>query len=191
LRKIAITGGLAAGKSTVCRILKEYGAYVIDADEVVHDLLSPQTTVGKQVIELLGSAIIVGNQIDKKKISEIVFSNSEKLKSLEAILHPTVKKEIDLHYQKVKKNKSFKCFVAEIPLLYEASMDKDFDTVIAVVAEPAIARARFSSPSEFNRRAAEQLPPQIKAEKADFVIYNNGDIKTLQYQVKQIIDSIV
>ena len=78
LRKIAITRSLAAGKSTVGRILQEFGAYVVDADEIVHSLLSPNTQIGQKVIELLGSDIVAGNQLDRKKISEIVFSDPNK-----------------------------------------------------------------------------------------------------------------
>ena len=63
LKKIAVTGGLAAGKTTVCQIFKELGAYVVSADEIVHQLLSPDTAVGQQVVSLLGSDIVSGQII--------------------------------------------------------------------------------------------------------------------------------
>jgi dephospho-CoA kinase len=188
LRKIAITGGLASGKSTVCQIFQEYGGYIVDADEIVHQLLSPQTATGKKVIELLGPEIVVGNQIDRKKIAKIVFSDSKKLRSLEKILHPSVKKEIDQCFNRVKNNPSFKFFVAEIPLLYEAGMEKDFDTVITVEADEAVARRRFAGP-DFDPRQARQLSAGQKARKADFVIVNNGDLETLRASVQAIVNN--
>ena len=73
LKKIAVTGGLAAGKTTVCQLFKELGAYVVSADEIVHQMLSPDTVVGQQVVSLLGSDIVSGLGIDRKKIAAKVF----------------------------------------------------------------------------------------------------------------------
>lgn len=187
MRKIAITGGIAAGKSTVCQIFRELGAYVVDADEIVHRLLSPQTTVGQKVIELLGPSVIVGNQIDRRKVSEIVFSNPNKLRALEAILHPAVKQIINQEYQMINTKKAYPFFVAEIPLLYEIGMEDEFQTVIAVICEDNIARNRVKSFDNFTTRSAQQLPSSIKAAKADFIITNNGDLNMLRTSVHNLV----
>jgi len=188
LRKIAITGNLASGKSTVSHILQEYGAYVVDADEIVHSLLSSNTPIRKKVIKLLGPEIVVGNKIDRKKITEIVFSDFEKLTSLEKILHPTVKQEIDRRFNLVKNNPSYKMFVAEVPLLYEAGMQNDFDIVIAVIADEKIARQRFTG-THFQQRYGRQQ--KDKASKADFVITNNGDLTMLKSSIDAILDRLI
>lgn len=188
LRKIAITGSPAAGKSTVCRILKEeYGACIINADEIVNGLLSPNTSIGKKVITLLGSDIVVANQINKKKISEIVFADLNKLDALEKILHPAVRQEMLRQFAAVQ-NSSYQYFVAEVPLLFEAGMDTDFDTVITVIANSKITKKRFAK-DHFEARHQRQLDPAIKASKSHFVITNQGDLKTLKSEIKKIIDS--
>ncbi len=188
LRRVAITGGLASGKSTVCKIFKKNGAYVVDSDAIVHKLLSPDTVIGKQVVGLLGTKIVVKRQIDRKKIAELVFSNPEKLDALEAILHPAVKREIEEAYLAVKKNPSYSFFVAEVPLLYEARMEMMFDTVIAVIADPAIARKRF--PKDYAARMQRQEKAETKALKADFTIVNNGDLASLEKKTLKIIKEL-
>jgi dephospho-CoA kinase len=154
----------------------------------VHSLLSPNTPIGKKVVELLGPEIVVGNQIDRKKISERVFSDIEKLRSLEKILHPAVKQEIDRRFNNVKNNPSYKFFIAEVPLLYEASMEKDFDCVIAVIADEEIARQRSATP-RFTERHARQYSD--KAARADFIITNNGDFNALRSSVEAIMDRLI
>ena len=72
MKKVAVTGGVASGKSVVCQFFKECGAYVVDADAIVHRLLSSDTAIKEQIIHLLGTEIVVGTQIDRKKLAEIV-----------------------------------------------------------------------------------------------------------------------
>lgn len=186
LRKIAVTGGISAGKSTVCQILKEYGAYVVDADAIVHNLLSSKPQIRERVVALLGPEIIIGNQISRKKISEIVFSNPKKLNALEAILHPAVKEEIERQYDRVKTSSAYRFFVAEVPLLYEAQMENDFDTVLAVLAEDATLQKRCTQ-AHFDKRKKRQLSSDLKAAKAHFTIYNNGDLAQLRQSIQNFL----
>lgn len=187
LRKVAVTGGLSAGKSTVCHLLKECGAYTVDADAVVHSLLSLNTPIGKRVVDLLGPEIVIGTQISREKISDIVFFNPQKLNALEAILHPAVRQEINRQYDQVKSNPSYRFFVAEVPLLYEAGMEKDFDTVVAVVASEKTIRER-STKNNTTERRARQLPPSTKAACADYTISNNGDIADLRLSIQSLVN---
>ena len=190
LKKIAVTGGLSSGKTTVCGLLKKQGAYVVSADEIVHHLLSPHTPLGQQVIKLLGSDIVSHHQLDRKKIAHIVFSDSQKLEALEQLLHPQVLDEIEKAYQKIKHNSAYRCFVAEVPLLYEIGAEKRFDLVIAVVADPTLCRARMQTHKEdsledYEKRMKRQLPN--KADRADVTILNNGSFEDLENQVTQIL----
>lgn len=195
LSKIAVTGGLASGKSSVCRLLGEQGAYIVSADEIVHQLLSLNTSVGQQVISLLGSDIIEAGLFNRKKISEKVFSQPDKLKALEKILHPTVLMEIEKRYQYIKEKKQHSLFVAEIPLIYESDTSFHFDYVLCVVADAQICRQRFVqktglSETEYDKRMSFQMSQKDKASKADFTIVNNGDLKKLKNQVYSLLKEL-
>lgn len=196
LRKIAVTGGLSSGKSTVCRFFKDLGAYIVNADEIVHQLLSPETSPGKQVITLLGQEIVVGRQIDREKIAQKVFSNPQLLKSLEKILHPAVRDEIEKHYQSACHENAYTLFIAEIPLLFEAGQEKFYDRTIAVLTDPEVSLQRFIAATgldakAYEKRMANQLPPHVKAQKADYIIINNGKLDEMQEAVQMIYNQLI
>ncbi len=176
LRKVAVVGTLAAGKSTVCQFLKECGAYLVEADKIVHELLSSHKFIGQQVIELLGSEILTERKIDRKKIARKVFSNPSDLRALEKILHPAVKEEVKRLYEQIKDSPSYSFFVAEIPLLDKAGMRSFFDTVIRVEADEKIAKNRFEK--DFEARLKEQK--EWKNIAADYVLSNNGTLTDLK-----------
>lgn len=186
LRKVAVTGGLSCGKSSVCRIFKELGAYVVSADKIAHQLLYSDTTLKQKVVDLLGPDVLVDGNIDRSRIAKIVFVNPNLLQDLEKLIHPLVYKEIDKIYLQQKNSSSPPpLFIAEIPLLYESFRERNYDTVIAVTAEENICRDRFEratgfSQQEFYDRAARQLPVNEKALRADYIIANNGSPEDLQ-----------
>jgi len=195
LKKIAITGGLAAGKTTVCQLFKECGAYVVSADEIVHRLLSPNTHVGQKVIDLLGSDILYDSRIDRKKVSEKVFPYPDKIRALEDILHPAVFDEIDKEYKQVKKEEKYQLFIAEIPLLYESEHAHHFDVVISVLSDPALCKKRFLQNNqhtelEFKQRMARQFDQEKKAQLAHYNLYNNGTKEELGAQVKALYNNL-
>jgi dephospho-CoA kinase len=194
LRKVAITGGLSSGKSTVCRFLAEEGAYVVSADEIVHSLFSSDQAVRQQVISLLGSDVLLNNQLSRDAIAKKVFSQPETLKSLEQIIHPAVFHEIQTRYENIKNNPDYDLFVAEVPLLYETESECRFDQVIVVLSDEKLCRERFSmkqrSSQDFTHRMLRQIPPEKKAARADFVILNNGTLEDLKNQVCKLIPKL-
>ena len=105
LVKVAVTGGIASGKSSACRFFKELGAHVVSADNIVHRLLSPETKVGLQVIHLLGPEIVTKGQISRRAIAKKVFNNPLLLEALEKIIHPAVNEELDKEVQRVRSEK--------------------------------------------------------------------------------------
>ena len=187
LKKIAVTGGLSAGKSTVCEIFRQLGAYVVSADEITHQLLSSGTATAQQIIDLLGSDIIQGNELDRKKFAAQVFSEPDLLAALEKIIHPAVFNEIERKYSQVSREKKHSLFVAEIPLLYEAGEEKNFDAIITVTASRELCRKRYAGSSEeFDKRMARQISPEHKANKAHYIIQNNGSFEDLKNEAKII-----
>lgn len=191
LKKLAITGGLSSGKTTVCRFFKELGAFVVNADEIVHNLLVPGSIVGQQVIQLFGSNIVENNSLNRKKIAEQAFLDIKLLKALEALIHPVVFAEIEKKYQQAKQASKYPLFVAEIPLLYELFKQDDFDIVITVTSDLSICRQRFIKQThqtikEFEQRMAQQVSPKQKAKKSDYVIKNNGSLADLRDQVTKL-----
>jgi dephospho-CoA kinase len=191
LVKIAVTGGLACGKSSVCRFFKELGAYVISADEIVHQLLSPKTTLGQKVIKLIGSDIVINNQIDRSQIAKKVFNHPQLLKALEELIHPAVRIEMEDQYQKVKESHLVSLFVAEIPLLYETGGERFFDFTVVVVADESECQKRFEQSTgygkdEYKKRMERQMSVTEKARRADYVIVNDGSLEEMQKNVFNI-----
>lgn len=191
LKKIAVTGGIASGKTTVCHFLKKHGAYQVSADEIIHQLLEKNITCIREVVALLGSEIIVDGKINRKQVAAYVFSDTKKLQKLENLLHPLLIETIEKEYQKVKYDKRYCCFVVEFPLVQEIEQEKNFDFILAVVCDEVLAKQRFTengfSPLDYEKRMKRQWKLADKAKQADFVIKNDGDLTRLENQVKAFI----
>ncbi len=197
LKKVAITGGLSCGKSSVCRILKELGAYVVSADKIVHQLLSSDTNLGQEIVKLLGSDVLVNQKLDRSRIAHIVFHDLELLQALEKLVHPLVYGEIDKEYQRQKNlSQPPSLFIAEIPLLFESGGKRDYDYTVAVVSNLETCYKRFEQATglgraEFNNRMARQLSLFDKAVLADYVIMNNGTLSDLQQITKELYQKLI
>ncbi len=181
LKKIAVTGGVASGKTTVCQFFKELGATVVVADEIVHDLFKGD--LRKKIVAEFGELIVKEGQIDRKALADLAFNDPEKLRKLERLIHPAVLKKIEEEYRAAQGN----CFVVEIPLLYEIGAEDFYDVVVVVVADEKIARRRFQmGEEEYDLRMKRQLSLEEKAKRADYVIENNSTLEELQNKVVQL-----
>lgn len=194
MRKIAITGGVASGKTTVCRILEKHGACTLNSDTIIHRLLSKDSFCINEIIKLLGSKILTDGKIDRKKVAEIVFNDRERLKALEEILHPKLFAEIEREYRRREKEGSCQLFVVEMPLVQEIGKEKTFDAVVAVLSTESKARLRYAkkglSEKMYTKRMNRQWDVNKKAKYADYVILNDGTIDALETNLLEMMKEI-
>jgi len=188
LKKIAITGNLAVGKSEALKVFKTLGAYTVNADEIAHYLLKNDTDIKRKILKIFGKDILEKNKINRKKIAKIVFSDENKLIKLENLIHPKILKKIEEEYERVK-NGHFEFFVVEIPLLFEINYQGFFDIVITVVAKDLIAKKRYKDKDYTLRKTRQMSDLQIE-KKSDFVIENNQNLSDLKENIKKIFKTL-
>jgi dephospho-CoA kinase len=185
LRKVAVTGSLAAGKSTACRFLKKLGAYTLNSDEIAHKLLLKNTPLKKEIIKLLGKQILTKNEVDRRKVAKVVFQDNKKLNQLEKLIHPKVLKEITKQYRQAKKENKYRLFIVEVPLL-EKNLKKFFDAVVYITALKKLRQKRFKKTSF---AAREKRQASLKKQKG-FVLKNNQSLKHFKKQITNLYRSL-
>ncbi len=189
LKKIAVTGGIASGKTTVCRLLEKHGAYRVSADEIIHQLLKTNTKCKREILILLGFDILTNGEIDRQKVASHVFHKPKLLQALENVLHPLLFDVIEKRYQKVKYNKCYTCFVVELPLVQEVGKERAFDFILAINADENLCIQRFCAlgfeMDDYINRMKRQWHASEKSKKAHASIWNNGDLKQLERQVEK------
>jgi dephospho-CoA kinase len=185
MKRIALTGGMGTGKSTVTWMFQELGTPIINADEIAHQLLKPKTVAWKFLFERYGDRIMQkGGEIDRKALADTIFSDDEERKYVERTIHPRVQEEIVKQVTELEKKNNPYAMI-EIPLLFETGWEKDFDTVVVVRCDPEQQIVRSMEKFGLSREDVEarlkvQRPIETKVSKADFVIDNAGSkIETL------------
>ena len=195
LKSLAITGGFSSGKSSVCSILQEHGAYVAQCDSIVHSLYDSDKELQTKVINLFGEDVKSNGTIDRNRLAEKAFSDKQQLKALEEIVHPLVRATIQKERDQAEKSGIHPLFVAEVPLLFEGDLHTFFDYTLFVDCDrkKAIERAsdRGFSEEEYILRMENQLPIPDKKRQADFVIENNGNKQELESAVMELLHKIV
>lgn len=184
---IGLTGGIASGKSSVARVFLRLGIPVVSADVLAHEVLQPGSEAVARVVDLFGRSVLAKNgSIDRQRLGEIVFTDSTgaKLRELEHILHPQVRKKAD-ELRRELSRKGHTLAVYEVPLLFEKDMQGLFDKIICVAVRPEIqvqrliTRNRMSS-TEANQRIRRQATLSTKLAGSDIVIWNNGQASDLE-----------
>jgi dephospho-CoA kinase len=191
---LGITGGIAAGKSTVMAYFSELGAEILDADEVARDVVVPGSLASEQLIKEFGPDIVgEDGRIDRRRLGAIVFDNEQARKKLNEITHPQIIKilenRIDDFKEKHKNDNSL--LAVEIPLLIECNLFHLVDKVIVVASEQAAQIHRLKmrgglSTEEAAQRVAAQMPLSEKEKFGDWVIRTDGTLEETRRQVESI-----
>lgn len=184
---VGLTGGMGSGKSTVLAMFKRKGAFTLDSDAIVHQLLAKDQKVLGVIRKKMGASVFLGGRnLEKRALAKVVFSSIAKKRMLEKILHPLVRRKI---LKELERNRR-PVAVVDVPLLYESGWQKYFGKVIVVNAGMAHRLRRLENkgfePSDVKRRIKAQWPLRKKIRLADFVVNNNGPKAQTKKQIDQI-----
>lgn len=184
---IGITGGIASGKSTVTNYLRQKGYQVIDADQVVHELQAKGGKLYQALVSWLGSAILnEAGELDRPKLSQLIFSSQENLAKSSQLQNDTIRQELANRRDQLAKTEE--TFFMDIPLLFEQDYADWFDEVWLVYVNPETQIKRLKarngySQEEAQQRLASQMKLEDKVPYADFVIKNDGNLEELIEQI--------
>jgi dephospho-CoA kinase len=192
VRRIALTGGIATGKSHVLATLAAAGIPTIDADTLAREAVAPGSPALAAVVARFGAGLVdATGALDRKALAAIVFADPMARRDLEAIIHPPVREATERWFTGLDPSQHPLAVVA-IPLLYEAHRERDFDAVIATLCAPETQLQRLMmrdglSDAESRARLAAQLPAAEKAARADYVIRTDGTAAETDEQVRALV----
>lgn len=186
--RIALTGGIASGKTAVSDLLRERGAVIIDSDLLAREVVAPGTPGLTAIVERFGPGVLDGDQLDRASLGKIIFADPAARRDLEAITHPLVRQRAE---QLERTAPEGAVVIQVIPLLVEAGLADGFDLVIVVDADPAQQRERLRARNGLDeRQVAERLAAQAsRADRlavADLVVDNTGPADRLPAEVDRL-----
>ena len=189
--KIALTGGIATGKSHVLDQFRRRGVPCLDADELAHGAESAGTEATHAIAARFGAGVLTSDgAVDRTKLAPLVFADASARRDLEAIVHPAVYRAIGAGLRAFALVGGYPLAVVDVPLLYETGHAADFDRVVATVCPPEMQIARLAErgvpEAEARQRLAAQLPADDKAARADFVIRTDGSFADTDRQVGEL-----
>lgn len=179
---LAVTGGIACGKSAFGRMLAELGADVVDADEIVHELQLPGQPLARAIYDTFGPECIrPDGAVDRPALARLVFGHPDKLATLNRLSHPLVRERLDAWRREPTCAWARACLV---PLLFETGWERDWDATLCVACshETQLQRllGRGLDAETARQRIAAQMPPEEKAARADIVVRNDGSLGDLR-----------
>ena len=189
--RIALTGSIGMGKSTVARMFQAAGLPVFDADAAVRKLQGPGGALIEKIGELFPGCVRAGT-LDRECLAELVLADRSKLALLEGIVHPAVREWRDAF---VAEHHDARGLIFEIPLLFETGGEGEFDKVVVVSAPAQVQRARVlarqgMTAAKLDSILERQIPDEEKRRRADFVIDTGTDLSTTEAQVRNILDCL-
>jgi dephospho-CoA kinase len=189
---IGLTGGIGAGKSTALDALERLGAAVLSTDRVVHELYEDDE-VKAAVTERFGPSVVPDGIVDRSAVARLAFATPEDRGWLEQMLWPRVSERIVAWRRGLEHASPKPCAaVVEVPLLFESGMESVFGATIAVVADEDVraGRAGVRGHQALAERSARQLSQEEKAERATYVVYNDGSFSDLESKLSAVLDML-
>ncbi|SFM43633.1 dephospho-CoA kinase [Thermodesulforhabdus norvegica] len=190
--RIALTGGIASGKSTVSSMLKELGCEIIDADQIAREIIQPGTNCWKRLRELLGPAAFSENgSLKRMELRMKIAKDPELRKRINAITHPYIIESMEETWRKHITSHPERIVIFDIPLLFESRRSDSFNFIIVVYVPPEVQIARLIkrdriSYDEAAKMIDMQIPINEKARRADWIIDNSGSFEQTKKQVHQL-----
>jgi dephospho-CoA kinase len=195
VRRVALTGGIATGKSHVRAHFEHLGIPTIDADILARDAVAPGSAGLAAVVRRFGTGICdADGTLNRRKVGAIVFRDPEARRDLEQIVHPYVREMMERWFASLDPER-VPFAVADVPLLFEGRREADFDAVIVTACEPGTQLNRLMArdgldEAEARQRIAAQWPLPDKIAKADYVIRTDGSLDATNRQVDEIASTL-
>jgi len=192
---VALTGNIAAGKSTVAELFRHWGATIIDADELVREVQAPGSPVLAAIAKRFGAGVLQRDgSLDRAALRAKVMGNEAALAKLNALVHPAVQRRREALLDEAWK-RGDRIVVNDIPLLFEVLDPRQFDAVVLVDAPVPLRHARLRamrglSAQEADQMLAAQMPSAKKRKASDFVIDNEGDLEELTRRARAVYDEL-
>jgi dephospho-CoA kinase len=192
--KVALTGGVATGKSYVLDQFRRRGVPTLDADDLAHGVMAAGTEATSAIAARFGAEILAADgSVNRRKLGPIVFADASARRELEAIVHPAVYRAITAGLRGFELMGDGAFAVVAVPLLYETGAEKGFDRVIVTVCTPETQLARLLerglSEDAAHQRLAAQWPTEKKTARADFVVKTDGTYEETNQQVSRILNA--
>jgi dephospho-CoA kinase len=194
MRRVALTGGIATGKSHVRAEFERLGVPTIDADVLAREAVAPGTPALAAIAHRFGRDLIDSKgALDRRKLAALVFTDPAARRDLEAIVHPIVSARTDAWFDGLDTRHAFA--IADIPLIYETGRDREFHEVIVTACDPETQVRRVMSrdsitEQEARQRIAAQLPTEEKVRRADHVITTDGSYDDTNSQVRRVFTAL-
>jgi dephospho-CoA kinase len=199
LLKVGLTGGIASGKSVVGEMFARFGAHVVQADVIAHELMQPGQAVYTEVVRQFGNSILNSDgSISRSKLAEVSFGSKEgspRIETLNRIVHPAVIRRQEEWMDGIGRRDHHAVAIVEAALILEAGAARRFDRLVVVTCAPEQRVQRWairlhidaeSARREITRRMAAQLPEEEKIRIADYVIDNSGSVDETERQVRAV-----